>query len=87
MATVQRGARGTFDLQQELIVQEMMKRVSLLEAQMHPVTTMMNSLEKSLPTETAEPQHSEDQLVPNIDRIVGAQGAAVVNLPVANPMF
>ncbi len=87
MATVQRGARGTFNYQQELIVQEMMKRVSLLEAQMHPVTTLMNSLGKSLPTETAEPQHSEDQLVPNIDRIVGAQGAGVVNLPVANPLF
>ena len=87
MPTVQRGARGTFNYQQELIVQEMMKRVALLEAQMHPVTTVLNSLEKALPTETPDPQHSEDQLVPNIDRIVGAQTAVQVNLPVANPLF
>lgn len=87
MATVQQGARGTIDLSQQLIVQEMMKRVALLEAQMHPMTTLMNSLEKALPTETAEPQHSEDQLVPNIDRVVGAQGAGVVLLPVANPLY
>lgn len=87
MATVQQGARGTIDYQQELIVQEIMKKVALLEAQMHPVTTVMNSLEKALPTETPEPQHSEDQLVPNIDRIVGAQTAAQVNLPVANPLY
>lgn len=87
MPTIQQGARGTFNYQQELIVQEMMKRVALLEAQMHPVTTLLNSLEKALPTETPEPQHSEDQLVPNIDRVVGAQTAAQVNVPVANPLF
>jgi hypothetical protein len=65
----------------------MMKRVALLEAQMHPVTTVMNSLKKALPTETAEPQHSEDQLVPNIDRVVGQQTAVQVNIPVANPLY
>lgn len=87
MPTVQRGPRGTFAYQQELIVQEMMARVALLEAQMHPVTTVLNSLEKGLITENPEPQHSEDQMIPNIDRIVGAQTAVQVNLPVANPLY
>jgi len=87
MPTIQQGARGTIDLLQDLVVQEMMKKVALLETTARPLTTILNKLEKSYPTDTPEPQHTEDELLPNIDLLNGAQIAAAVNLTVDNPTF
>lgn len=87
MPTIQRGGRGTIDLLQDLIVQEMMKKVAVLETTARPLTTLLTKLEKAYPTDTAEPQHTEDELLPNIDTINGAHTAAVVNINVDNPAF
>lgn len=85
MPTVQRGARGTINLLEDLIVQEMMQKVAVLETSSRPFTTMMMHLEKVLPTDTPEPQHSEDELLPTVDLIDGAHTAADNTLAVDNP--
>ncbi len=87
MPTVQQGARGTIDLSVDLIVQEMMKKVAVLETTARPLTTLLNKLKKAYPTDTAEPQHSEDELMPNIDLLNGAVAANIANLTVDNPTF
>ena len=87
MPTVQQGARGTIDLLEDLIIQEMMQKVAVLETSARPLTTLMNHLEKAYPTDTPEPQHTEDELLPSIDLSAGALVAAGVNLPVDNPTF
>lgn len=85
MATVQRGGRGTVDLLQDLIVQEMMQKVAVLETTSKPLTTVLNKLEAVYPTDTPEPQHTEDELLPNVTLLQGAETAAQVNLTVDNP--
>lgn len=87
MPTVQQGARGTIDLLQDLVVQEMMKKVAVLETTARPLTTLLNKLEKAYPTDTAEPQHTEDELLPNIDLVNGAHTAVDVTIAVDNPTF
>ncbi len=87
MPTVQQGARGTIDLLDDLIVQEMMRRVAQLEPSARPLTTLMNNLEKVLQTDQPEPQHAEDELLPNIDLSSGAIAANVTALPVQNEQF
>ena len=87
MPTVQQGARGTIDLLDDLIVQEMMRRVAQLEPSARPLTTLMNNLEKVLQTDQPEPQHAEDELLPNIDLSAGAIAPNVTALPVQNPQF
>lgn len=87
MPTVRTGAIGTIDLLQDLVVQEMMKKVAILETTARPLTTLLNKLKKAYPTDTAEPQHTEDELMPNIDLLNGAVAAGVANLTVDNPQF
>ena len=87
MPTVQTGPRGTVDLLEDLIVQEMMAKVAVLETSSRPLTTLMNHLEKVIPTDTPEPQHAEDELLPSIDLAVGAHTPAVFALNVDNPAF
>ncbi len=87
MPTVQQGARGTIDLLEDLIIQEMMAKVAVLETSARPLTTLMNHLEKAYPTDTPEPQHTEDELLPSIDLCAAATLAAAVLLPVDNPTF
>jgi len=87
MPTIRQGGIGTIDLLQDLVVQEMMKKVAVLETTARPLTTFLNKLEKSYPTDTAEPQHTEDELLPNIDTANGALAPAGVNLGVDNPTF
>ncbi len=87
MPTVQTGARGTIDLLDDLIVQEMMKRVAQLEPSARPLTTLMNNLEKVLATDQPEPQHAEDELLPNIDLTTATHTAAVTTINVQNGDF
>lgn len=87
MPTVQSGPRGTIDLNDDLIVQEMMKRVAQLEPSARPLTTLMNNLMKVIQTDQPEPQHAEDELLPNIDLLTTAATSAEVNLVVNNPDF
>ena len=87
MPTVQRGGRGTIGLLNDLVVQEMMKKVGMLQTTARPLTTLLNKLEKAYPTDTAEPQHTEDELQPNIDLLTVAAAAVAVNLTVDNPGF
>ena len=87
MPTVQSGARGTIDLLDDLIVQEMMRRVAQLEPSARPLTTLMNNLEKVLQTDQPEPQHAEDELLPNIDLASAAAASNVTALPVQNEGF
>lgn len=87
MPTAQTGARGTIDLQNDLIVQEMMSRVALLDPSDKPLITVLNEFEKVQPTENPEPQHAEDQLFPNIDLVNGAHTPADITIEVDNPLF
>lgn len=87
MPTVQQGARGTIDLLDDLIVQEMMRRVAQLEPSARPLTTLMNNLEKVLQTDQPEPQHAEDELLPNIDILSVAATSAATTLTVNNPNY
>lgn len=87
MPTVQTGPRGTIDLQNDLIVQEMMARVALLDPSDKPITTVLNEFEKVQPTENPEPQHAEDELFPNIDLVNGAHTAADTTIAVDNPLY
>lgn len=87
MPTVQQGPRGTFDLNNSLIVQEMLASVSLLDPSSKPLTTLFTSMEKAMPSDNAEPQHSEDELFPNIDTLTAASTAGDTTLDVANPLF
>jgi hypothetical protein len=87
MATIQRGARGTIDLLDDLIVQEMMQKVAVLETNARPLTTVMMQLEKAVATDTPEPQHSEDELLPNIDVTTATSTAADTTIDVSNPGY
>lgn len=87
MPTVQQGPRGTIDLLEDLIVQEMMKKVAVLETSSRPLVTVMNHLQKVIATDTPDPQHSEDELLPNIDLANGAQTAATPTIAIDNPAF
>jgi hypothetical protein len=87
MPTVQQGPIGTINLLEDLIVQEMMQNVAVLETSSKPLTTVMNNLEKVVATDTPEPQHAEDELLPTIDLVNGAHTAADVTIAVDNPVF
>lgn len=87
MPTVQTGTRGTIDLQNDLIVQEMMARVALLDPGDKVFTTVLNQFEKVKPTENPEPQHAEDELFPNIDLVNGAHVPNDTTIEVDNPLF
>lgn len=87
MPTVQSGARGTIDTLDDLIVQEMMSRVAQLEPASRPLTTLMNNMEKSMYTENPEPQHSEDELLPNQDLSSAGIASNITALPVQNEGF
>lgn len=87
MPTVQTGPRGTIDLLEDLIVQEMMRKVAVLETSSKPLTTLMSNLMKVIATDTPEPQHTEDELQPTVDLAAGALAAAGVALAVDNPTF
>lgn len=87
MPTVQQGVRGTIDLNEDLIVQEMMRRVAQLEPSSRPLTTLLNNLEKTLQTDQPEPQHAEDELLPNIDLSAAISNAADTTIDVQNPQF
>ncbi len=87
MPTIQSGARGIADTLDDAIVQEMMRGVAQLEPSAGPLTTLLNQLEKVMSTDNPEPQHMEDELLPNVDLFNGAQTAADVTLAVDNPLF
>lgn len=87
MPTVQEGPRGTIDTLADLVVQEMMSRVAQLEPSSRPLTTLMNNMKKSMYTENPEPQHSEDELLPNVDLSSGAIASNITALPVQNEQF
>ena len=87
MPTVQTGPRGTIDLLEDLIVQEMMRKVAVLETSSKPLTTLMNNLMKVIQTDTPEPQHTEDELQPTVDLVTGVHTAAAVALNIDNPTF
>ena len=87
MPTVQKGARGTIDTLDDLIVQNMMHRVAQLEPASRPLTTVMNNLDKSLYTENPEPQHSEDELLPNQDFTAAAELSSDTSIAVQNPGY
>jgi hypothetical protein len=87
MPTVQTGPRGTIDLLEDLIVQEMMKKVAVLETSSKPLTTLMNNLMKVIQTDTPEPQHTEDELQPMIDLTNGNHTAADNTIAVDNPTY
>ncbi len=87
MPTVQSGARGTVGLLTDLIAQNMVKKVVQLNPHAGPLTSVMNILDKMLETETAEPQHAEDELLPNRDLVNGTHTAADTTIAVDNPGF
>lgn len=87
MPTVQQGPRGTIDLLEDLIVQEMLQRVAVLETSARPFTTMLMQLEKVMESDTPEPQHAEDEMLPMVDLVQGAFTAANVNINFDNPAF
>lgn len=87
MPTVQTGPRGTIDLLEDLIVQEMMRKVAVLETSARPLTTVLSYLEKVVSTDTPEPQHTEDELLPTIDLLDGDHLANDNTLDVDNPTF
>lgn len=87
MPTVQTGPRGTADTLDDLIVQDMMDRVAQLEPHARPLTTLMNNMSKSLHTTNPEPQHAEDELLPNIDLASAAIASNITALPVQNEGF
>jgi hypothetical protein len=65
----------------------MMQNVAVLETSSKPLTTLMNNLEKVVATDTPEPQHAEDELLPTIDLANGAHTAADNTIAVDNPAF
>jgi hypothetical protein len=87
MPTVQQGARGTIDLLEDLIVQEMMKKVAVLETSARPLTTLMAQFQKVISTDTPDPQHSEDELMPNVDLANGAHIPGDNTIAVDNPAY
>lgn len=87
MATIQSGARGTVGLLSDLIAQNMVKKVVQLNPSAGPLTSVINILDKYLETETAEPQHAEDELLPNRDLVNGAHTPADTTIEVDNPGF
>jgi hypothetical protein len=87
MPTVQEGPRGTIDLSNSLIVQEMMAQVALLDPSDKPIVTVMNEFDKVQPTENPEPQHAEDESFPNIDLADGSHTPADITIAVNNPLF
>ncbi len=87
MPTVDSGARGTRQLLDDAIVQEMVAGVAQLEPSAGPLTTVMNQLEKVMSTSNPEPQHMEDELLPNVDLVNTAHDAADNTIAVDNPLF
>ncbi len=87
MPTVQTGARGTVGLLSDLVAQNMVKKVVQLNPSAGPFTSVINILDKYLETETAEPQHAEDELLPNRDLVNAAHTAADNTIAVDNPGF
>jgi len=87
MPTVQSGARGTVGLLSDLVAQNMVKKVVQLNPSAGPLTSVINILDKYLETETAEPQHAEDELLPNRDLVNGTHTAADTTIAVDNPGF
>lgn len=87
MPTVQSGARTTADVLEDAIVQEMMKRVAQLQPSAQPLTTLMNHMEKAMSCRNPDPQHMEDELLPNIDLVSGAHTAADTTIAIDNPLF
>ena len=87
MPTVQSGARGTVGLLSDLVAQNMIKKVVQLNPSAGPLTSVINILDKYLETETAEPQHAEDELLPNRDLVNGTHTAADFTIAIDNPGF
>lgn len=87
MPTVQSGGRGTISLLDDAIVQEMIAGVAQLEPSSGPFTTVMNQLKKVMESDTAEPQHMEDELLPNVDLCIGAHTSDDTTIAVDNPLF
>ena len=87
MPTVQRDARTGADLLQDAVVIDMMSRVAQLEPESQPLTGMLNLQQKALSTRNPEPQHMEDELLPNRDLVIGAQTPADASIEVDNPLF
>lgn len=87
MPTVQTGARGTIDLLDDLIVPDIVRGVAQLEPDAGPLCTLLFSLEKVFPCSNAEPQHIEDESVPDVDLVTGAHTAAATALNVDNPTW
>ena len=87
MPTVQSGARTGADLLQDAVVIDMMSRVAQLEPESQPLTGMLNLQQKALFTRNPEPQHMEDELLPNRDLVIGAQTPADASIEVDNPLF
>lgn len=87
MPTVQSGARGTVGLLTDLVAQNMVKKVVQLNPSAGPLTSVINILDKYLETETQEPKHAEDELLPNRDLGSGTHTAATTSLAIDNPGF
>lgn len=87
MPTVQSGPRTGADLLADAIVIDMMSRVAQLEPESQPLTGLLNIQEKALATRNPDPQHMEDELLPNRDLVSGTQTAADTSIEVDNPLF
>ena len=87
MPTVQSGPRQSSDLLANAVVADMMSRVAQLEPESGPLTSFLNMQKKAMACRNAEPQHMEDELLPNKDLAVGAHTAATTSLAVTNPLF
>ena len=87
MPTVQSGARLGPDLLNDAVVIDMMSRVAQLEPESQPLTGLLNVLEKSASSRNPDPQHMEDELLPNRDLVNGTQTAADTSIEVDNPLF
>ena len=87
MPTVQSGARLGPDLLNDAVVIDMMARVAQLEPESQPLTGLLNVLEKSASCRNPDPQHMEDELLPNRDLVSGTQTAADTSIEVDNPLF
>jgi hypothetical protein len=87
MPSVQSGARLGPDLLNDAVVIDMMARVAQLEPESQPLTGLLNLQEKSMSCRNPDPQHMEDELLPNRDLVNGAQTAADVSIEIDNPLF
>lgn len=88
MPTLQSGPRGTIDLNVDLIAQNMVAKVAQLNPSAGPLTTVVNVMDRYLVTETAEPQHAEDELLPTKDTSPSANTDTTdTTIAVSNPGF